>query len=126
MSELAEPGRVKSRLVVNPLDEQIRPFGVPFARPQTVLVCNFTGAALRQVDGLRQAPAGQIARTVPRDRCMDTSAEPGGRCVLEVGPGSSLSRLWQGRHPSISARAADEFGSRQAVDAGVRSALAPS
>ena len=100
--------------------------GVPFARPQTVLVCNFTGTALRREGELRQALAGQIARTVPWDRCMDTLAERGVRCVLEVGPGNSLSRLWQGRHPTIPARSADEFGSPQAAANWVRAALAPS
>ena len=98
---------------------------LPFARPQAVLVCNFSGTALRREAELRQALAGQIARTVPWDRCMDTLAERGVRCVLEVGPGSSLSRLWQGRHPTIPARSADEFGSPQAVAAWVRAALAP-
>ena len=98
---------------------------LPFERPQGVLVCNFSGTALRRADELRQALAGQIARTVPWDHCMDTLAERGVRCVLEVGPGSSLSRLWQGRHPAIPARSADEFGSALAVADWVRAALAP-
>ena len=97
---------------------------VPFARPNAVLVCNFSGTALRRERDLRQALAGQIARTVLWDSCMDTLAERGVRCVLEVGPGSSLSRLWQGRHPAIPARSADEFGSPQAVAAWVAAALA--
>jgi [acyl-carrier-protein] S-malonyltransferase len=64
---------------------------------------------VRHVTDLRRALAQQIATTVLWDRCMDTMAERGVRCVLEVGPGSALSRLWQARHPDIPARSIDEF-----------------
>lgn len=89
--------------------------GVAFARPQAALVCNFDGDALRQPAALRQALAGQIAHAVPWDRCMDTLAERRVRCVLEVGPGRTLSALWNDRHPDIPARSIDEFQRPEAV-----------
>ena len=90
---------------------------LPFERPRVALVCNHTGSTLRTVDTLRQALAAQIAQTVPWDRCMDTVAERRVRCVLEVGPGNTLARMWNARHPAIPARSVDEF---QAPDAAAR------
>jgi [acyl-carrier-protein] S-malonyltransferase len=82
---------------------------IAFAVPHTPLVIGPTGDVVRHVSDLRRALAQQIATTVLWDRCMDTMAERGVRCVLEVGPGSALSRLWQARHPDIPARSIDEF-----------------
>jgi len=31
------------------------------------------------------------------------------RCVLEIGAGSALARMWNERHPGIPARALDDF-----------------
>jgi [acyl-carrier-protein] S-malonyltransferase len=97
---------------------------VEFRRPQALLVCNFGGAALRDPPLLKQALAGQIATTVPWDSCMDAVAERRVSCVLEVGPGNTLSRLWNERHTEIPARSIDEFRSAAAVSAWVDSALA--
>ena len=48
---------------------------------------------------------------------MDTVAERRSDAVLEVGGGTTLSRLWQERHPAIPVRSCDEFASaRQALD----------
>ena len=88
---------------------------VPFARNGATLVCNLTGAAVRGEQALRAALAGQIAHPVQWSRCMQAVAERRPRCVLEVGPGSTLSRLWNERFPSIPARSVDEFRSPQAV-----------
>ena len=59
-----------------------------------------------------QAGAGlarQIDHTVRWDEVMDQLAARGPSCVLEIGGGQVLARLWQQRHPSIPARSADEF-----------------
>ena len=96
---------------------------LPFERPRVALVCNHTGSTLRAVDMLRQALAGQIASTVPWDRCMDTVAERQVRCVLEVGPGNTLARMWNARHPAIPARSADEFQTPEAAARWVHEAL---
>ena len=80
-----------------------------FAPPRMPVVCNRTGTALRGAAELRDALATQIAHTLQWERCMDTLAERRVRCVLEVGPGSTLSKMWNERHPSIPARSLDEF-----------------
>jgi [acyl-carrier-protein] S-malonyltransferase len=89
--------------------------GIPFAPPRAVLICNAVGAALRRPADLARALADQIAATVPWDRCQDAIAERRVRCVLEVGPGTTLSRLWNERHPEVPARSVDEFRSPEAV-----------
>lgn len=89
--------------------------GVDFAAPRAALVCNLGASMPRRGDALKQALAGQIAHTVPWDACMDAIAERRVRCVLEVGPGSTLSRLWNEREPGVPARSVDEFRSAGAV-----------
>lgn len=91
----------------------------PFEAPHMALVCNAEGDVLRRPDALRQALAQQIAQTVHWDRCMDALAERRPDCVLEMGPGHSLSRLWTERHPDIPARSVDEFQSCEAIAAWV-------
>lgn len=63
----------------------------------------------------REALARQIATTVRWDVCMDQLAQRLPRCLLEIGGGQSLARLWQQRYPQIPARSADEFHSSQGV-----------
>lgn len=92
--------------------------------PRTAVVCNFTGTASRQLAPLAQALSAQIAATVRWDECMDSLAERGARCVLEVGPGATLAAMWRERHPGIPARSADEFRSAQGLVDWVRQQLA--
>ena len=42
------------------------------------------------------------------------------RCVLEVGPGTALARMWNQRYPDIPARSADEFSAAASVVAWVQ------
>lgn len=51
---------------------------------------------------------------------MASLKEEGVHCVLEVGPGSSLSKLWNAAHPDIPARSIDEFSQPQGVIAWVK------
>nr|WP_280926629.1 acyltransferase domain-containing protein [Schlegelella koreensis] len=97
---------------------------VPFDRPRAALICNASGGALHRVDALRRALAEQIATAVEWGRCMESMAERRVRCVLEVGPGSALARIWNARHPQIPARSVDEFQSAEAAAGWVRSTLA--
>ncbi|WP_431287668.1 ACP S-malonyltransferase [Roseateles chitinivorans] len=60
-------------------------------------------------DQARAGLARQIDHTVRWDEVMDQLAARGPSCVLEIGGGQALARLWQQRHPSIPARSADEF-----------------
>ena len=91
--------------------------------PRSVLVCNRTGAAERDFGRLRQLLAQQIASTVLWDSCMDAIAERRVRCVLEVGAGQALTRLWRERYPDIPARSVDEFRSAPAIARWVHSSL---
>jgi [acyl-carrier-protein] S-malonyltransferase len=86
-----------------------------FSRPAAPLVCNLTGLALRGEAELRAALVGQIAQPVRWATAMQTIDERRPRCVLEVGPGSSLSKLWNERHPGVLARSVDDFRSVRAV-----------
>lgn len=83
--------------------------------PQLPVVCNFSGNAIRGTTALAAALAGQTAHTVRWDDCMDSIAERGVHCVLEVGPGSSLAAMWRERHPQIPARSIDEFRGTEGV-----------
>ena len=93
---------------------------LPFQRPRSPL---FSNAADRILDAAqaKAALAAQIAQTVRWDECMDNLAARGVRCVLEVGPGQALARIWNQRYPDIPARACDDFRSAAAVVAWVRS-----
>jgi [acyl-carrier-protein] S-malonyltransferase len=97
--------------------------GVEFKPPRCTLVCNLGGSALRQPADLQHALAAQIDHTVRWSDCLDAVAERGVRCVLEVGPGTTLSRLWAERGSRVPARSIDEFRSPQAVARWVQSAL---
>jgi [acyl-carrier-protein] S-malonyltransferase len=83
--------------------------GLAFTRPQATLVLNASGAGSRDPQTLRRALAMQIDHTVQWSACMDTLAEQGVACVIEVGAGCTLSKLWNQRHPAIPARSLDEF-----------------
>ena len=79
--------------------------------PTCPLVTNATAALCPRVDALQAALSRQICTRVDWAACMDALAERGVRCVLEIGPGSALSTLWNRRHPAIPARSVDEFRS---------------
>lgn len=90
---------------------------VSFAAPHCPLVPNVLGQLSRQPDILRKALGDQLACTVQWSSVMDTVAERQISCVLEVGGGSALSRMWNERHAHIPARGLDEFRHPQgAVD----------
>ena len=93
---------------------------IAMAAPLSLLVCNHTGTAERDPDRLKQALARQIASPVLWDSCMDAVAERRVRCVLEVGAGHALAKLWRQRHPEIPVRSVDDFRSAQAVVRWVR------
>jgi len=93
---------------------------VPFRSPRIVLLGN-AADRIRDAGAARQALAAQIARTVRWDECMQNIAERQVRCVLEVGPGQALTRMWNQRYPDIPARACDDFRSPAAIGHWLRS-----
>lgn len=95
----------------------------PFAVPRPALVCNIHGHTEHRPTHLRAALAGQIAQTVQWRTAMATLREQGITCVLEVGPGSTLSSLWNAQHPDVPARSLDQFQHPEGAVAWVRNHL---
>lgn len=87
---------------------------VPLTAPCTTLLSNASGR-VRSAAEAREALVRQIDHTVRWDRCMEYIAAQRVDCVLEIGPGQSLARLWQQHRPDIPARSADEFRSAASV-----------
>jgi [acyl-carrier-protein] S-malonyltransferase len=79
--------------------------------PRVAWVAGITGVVLRDVAEVRRVLAEQVATTVRWDLCMDAVAERRPDAVLEVGPGTTLARLWRERHVHIPVRSCDEFAS---------------
>lgn len=86
----------------------------PMSVPHCPVVSNLTGVAVDDPAELHRCLVQQIANTVQWRSCMDTLAERGVHCALEIGPGASLSKLLRSRHPHIEARSIDEFRSPEA------------
>ena len=85
--------------------------------PRVAWVAGITGTLVRDTDEVRRVLAEQVATTVRWDACMDAVAERRPDAVLEIGPGTTLARLWRERHPAIPVRSCDEFArAGQAVE----------
>ena len=80
-------------------------------------VALFSNALDRVMHAAQVEPAlsQQIASTVRWSRCMENIHARRVSCVLEVGPGAALARMWNQRFPHVPARSADEFSSAAAV-----------
>ena len=83
--------------------------------PRVAWVAGITGTVLREPAEVRRVLAEQVATTVRWDACMDAVAERRPDAVLEVGPGTTLARLWRERHPAIAVRSCDEFAGADQV-----------
>lgn len=88
--------------------------GVPLRSPQVPLFSN-AADRIRDAESAGAALAMQIACTVRWDECMENIAARQVRCVLEVGPGQALARIWNRHCPSVPARSCDDFRSVAAV-----------
>ena len=87
---------------------------VRFHTPRTAL---FSNAADRVHDhaSARKALSAQIASTVRWDECMENIHARRVSCVLEIGPGQALARMWIERYPDIPARSCDDFRSAAGI-----------
>ncbi|MCO5975194.1 acyltransferase domain-containing protein [Ideonella oryzae] len=83
--------------------------------PQTALVANATARVEWQLPALQEAMAVQPAQLLRFDLCLGALAERGPRCVLEVGPCTTLSRLWNRLHPDVPARSLEDFQGPEGV-----------
>lgn len=93
---------------------------VPFHGPRVALFSN-AADRIRDAQSARVALAAQIARTVRWDECMENVLARQVRCVLEIGPGQALARMWNQRYPTVPARACDDFRSAAAIAAWLNS-----
>jgi len=93
---------------------------VPFQAPRVVLFSN-AADRIRNASSAKAALAAQIAQTVRWDECMENIMARQVRCVLEIGPGQALARMWNQRWPAVPARACDDFRTSAAVAAWLRS-----
>jgi [acyl-carrier-protein] S-malonyltransferase len=86
----------------------------PLNRPGAILFSNAAGR-VRDASQAGRALAEQIATTVHWDDCMEDIRTRGPECVLEVGPGQALARMWNQRFPDVPARSCDDFRSASAI-----------
>ena len=87
---------------------------LPLRSPRVPL---FSSAADRLTTATQaaRALARQISTTVQWGACTDQIRARQVGCVLEIGPGAALSRMWNERFPDVPARSADEFRSTSAI-----------
>ena len=92
---------------------------LPLRAPRMPL---FSNAADRITRGEQAAGAlsRQIAQTVRWSACMDHIHMRRVGCVLEVGPGAALARMWNNRFQDVPARSVDEFRSQASIVAWVQ------
>ena len=83
--------------------------------PRVAWIAGISGAVVRDIAQVQRVLAEQVATTVHWDACMDTVAERRPDAVLELGPGTTLARLWRERHPAIPVRSCDEFRSVEEI-----------
>ena len=87
---------------------------LPLRAPSVPLFSN-TGDRVSSGRQAASALAIQIAKTVRWSACMDHIHMRRVGCVLEIGPGAALARMWNQRFPDVPARSVDEFRSRSAI-----------
>jgi len=82
--------------------------------PRMPLFSN-TGDRISSGGQAASALALQMAQTVRWSACMDHIDMRRVGCVLEIGPGAALARMWNQRFPAVPARSVDEFRSQSAI-----------
>ena len=87
----------------------------PFETPKVFLLSGATADRVRSPSQAREALSAQIGSTVRWDECLEAIHARQVRCLIEIGSGQALSRLWSARWPHVPARSGDDFRSLQAV-----------
>lgn len=93
--------------------------GQPLGTVECPVAMNATGSTLREPSRIALALSAQLAQPVQWDACMAAVAERQPGCVLEIGGGQALSRMWAARHAGIPVRALDDFRSPEGAVAWV-------
>lgn len=96
----------------------MRPAVAPFAAalrecrwslPRAPVLAGISGSRINDTDTAIDTLSRQIAEPVRWMDCMDACAENGITVALELGPGATLSRMLQARHPGIACRSVADF-----------------
>ena len=82
------------------------------------------GKVVRSGAAAAAALERQMCRTIDWAACMETIVSYRPQAVLEVGPGSALSRLLREREPQLEVRAVDDFREPAAAAAWARARMA--
>jgi [acyl-carrier-protein] S-malonyltransferase len=84
-------------------------------RPSAPVLAGISGAPVFSPAPAREALAAQLAETIDWAACLDGLRERGCAVLLELGPGSGLTRMARDRMPDIPARSVAEFNSLDGV-----------
>jgi [acyl-carrier-protein] S-malonyltransferase len=87
----------------------------PFAAPEWPVLAGISAQKTLTPEAARTALAHGIAEPVRWMDCMDTLVESGITVALELGPGATLARMLQARHPQIACRSVADFRSLQGI-----------
>ena len=82
-----------------------------FADPAVPVLAGISAERVTRRDDAIALLSRQVAETIRWADCMDAMVEAGIDIALELGPGSSLSRMLAARHPHIRCRSVFEFRS---------------
>lgn len=94
---------------VDPFAEALRTAGPRPPRPGVRLVSGLDGNAVQDVESGSAKLARQIASEINWAACLDACRASGASLVLELGPGTALSRMAARIFPAGTARAAEDF-----------------
>jgi [acyl-carrier-protein] S-malonyltransferase len=92
--------------------------------PAVPVLAGISGAPVRTRAAAIAALSAQLARRLEWARCLGVAAEMGCTVLLELGPGSALSKMAAETLPEVRARSVEEFRSLEGVARWVASALA--
>lgn len=82
-----------------------------FRDPVCPVLSGISAEPIRDAGKARTALCSQIEQEIMWADCMDVCAESGITIALELGPGTSMSRMLRARHPAISCRSVADFRS---------------
>lgn len=92
---------------------------LPLAAPHCPVLGGVSALALHTRMQAEDALSRQLVQTICWSDCMDAALEAGVTVALELGPGSSLARMMQARHPQIACRSVADFRSIDGIAAWV-------
>lgn len=95
------------REAVTPFENAVADSGL--SAPACAVLAGISGTRLHDAAAAPAALARQLAEPIRWHAVMDGISEAGTTLVIELGPGSALTRMLKSRHPHIHCRAVAEF-----------------